>query len=438
MHNKTIEPGLIQVFRGYAFLRLLLVFLSLIGLVFVALDLPAPIDFGVPLGGDPAKENRGRGILAVEFDPTFYTVALGLEVLLLLTYLYWPRLKTRLKSSYLPIGIGFATLALILETYITIPFARLFQPDPFLFILVILLAWQYNLRSVLLFALGTVGLEIILDQLIPVETLNIYRFGPASANTLFYGRMIARTAAFLALGFVITRLMRGQREQREALARANLRLTQYAATQEQLAVIRERNRISRELHDTLAHTLSALTVQLDAVTTVWKDVPTKARQMLDQMLGTTRLGLDETRRALQDLRASPLEDMGLPQALRSLSEDFAKRNALELDMEISDAIEDLAPEVEQSIYRIAQEALENVSRHANARLVKVQLQQQNEAVSLSISDDGRGFDADEIDHQDKFGLQGVRERAEVIGAELEIESHKNEGTRLHLNWKSAQ
>lgn len=435
MQTRSLEPGLLQVFRGYAFLRLFLVLLSVIGPLFIAFDLSAPIDISTPPVIEDPTGKSIRGIFVAEFDSTAYTIVVGVEVLLLFAYLFWPGLQARLKGRYLLLGLAFATLALILETYVTIPFARLFAPDPFLFILLILLAWQYDLRAVILFALSTAGLEIMLDILIPVETLDVYRFSRASASTLFYGRMISRTGAFLVLGFVITRIMRGQREQRQALSEANLRLIQYAATQEQLAVSRERNRISRELHDTLAHTLSALAVQLDAVTTVWKDVPHKAREMLDQMLGTTRSGLDETRLALQDLRASPLEDMGLPGAIRSLSEDFATRNALKLETDIINSIEDLSPEVEQSIYRIAQEALENVSRHANARLVKVQLKQENGDLHLSVSDDGRGFDSSSKDHTEKFGLQGIRERAEMIGAELEIESQENEGTHLSLNWK---
>jgi signal transduction histidine kinase len=202
---------------------------------------------------------------------------------------------------------------------------------------------------------------------------------------------------------------------------------------EQLTISRERNRLSRELHDTLAHTLSALVVQLDAVMAVWEPIPSRAREMLEGMLETTRRGLDDTRRSLRALRAAPLEEMGLALAVRTLTEDFAARNGLSLDLEISEDVGRLSPEVEHGLYRVAQEALENVNQHAGAQHVQVKLGKNNGDLFLIVADDGRGFDTDMDASEQQLGLQGMYERAEMIGARLEVLSEKDKGTTIRLS-----
>jgi signal transduction histidine kinase len=213
---------------------------------------------------------------------------------------------------------------------------------------------------------------------------------------LLAGALFIRTISFILVGYMVVRLMTTQREQRRALAEANTQLAHYAATLEQLATSRERNRLARELHDTLAHSLSGIAVQLEAVKTLWENSPEDAA-MLEQSLATTRSGLTETRRALQALRASPLEDLGLALAVRSLAESVAARSGLALDLEAPERLENLSPDLEQGIYRIVQEALENIAQHANARNVKMQLSQTDGHFTLTISDDGQGFQMESVD-----------------------------------------
>src|SRR4029078_5838718 len=106
---------------------------------------------------------------------------------------------------------------------------------------------------------------------------------------------------------------------------ANAKLVDYASTNEQLAVTRERNRVARDMHDTLAHTLSAVSVQLEAADSVWDSQPQQAHELLQKSLASARAGLGETRRAVRALRASPLDDLGLGLALRDLAESTADR-----------------------------------------------------------------------------------------------------------------
>jgi signal transduction histidine kinase len=254
-----------------------------------------------------------------------------------------------------------------------------------------------------------------------------------SSQMIAIGSLVLRTFSFLIIGFVITRLVSAQRRQRKALAEANIKLVQNAAMLEQLTISRERNRLSRELHDTLAHTLSALVVQIDAVIAVWEPIPDRAHEMLEGMLDTTRKGLEETRRSLRALRAAPPEDMGLALALGSLAKDFAARNGLSLDLEVSEEINNLPPEIEHGFYRVAQEALENIIQHAGAKQVRVALVEKNDRLTLTITDDGRGFDTKTEATEHQLGLQGMYERAELIGAELVVSSEAEEGTLVRLS-----
>jgi signal transduction histidine kinase len=231
--------------------------------------------------------------------------------------------------------------------------------------------------------------------------------------------LFIEVVAFLLVGHMIASLVSVQREQRQRLTEANIRLAQHASTLEQLTVSRERNRLARELHDTLAHSLSGVAVQLEALDTLLEDGSSEVKALLRQTLSTTRSGLNETRRAL---RAGPLDDPGLALALRNLAESVASRGSLKLSLDIQDPLENLSPELEQGIYRVAQEALENVTRHAQASDLQVHLSQSTDCLELTISDNGRGFDLSDVNLSDQFGIRGMRERTEMLAGQLEMES----------------
>lgn len=411
MNRSSVEPGLLRVFRWYAGVRLVLFLLA--GIRFI-------------LG---SGSFRGFGF---NIFPYLWLALLGMA--LLLGYLSWPWLQIRMDRAYLPFGIILASTALILERVFTPSFAiLLWQPDPFLYVLLILVAWQYDFRAVLLFTFGTTGLEIALSVFIPQQITSVELPGVISDRLLLFGFLITRTISFLIIGFIITRLMTAQRKQRRALAEANRNLVQYAATVEQLTTSRERNRLSRELHDTLAHTLSALVVQIDAVIAVWEPIPAKAKEMLEQMLETSRRGLDETRRALRDLRAAPLEELGFALAIRSMAEDFAARHGISLEVDVPEEINRLSPEIEHGFYRVTQEALENVLQHAGAQQVQVKLEREDGALILIVADNGRGFEADSLASERQLGLQGMYERAEMISASLDVNSEMGRGTIVRLS-----
>jgi signal transduction histidine kinase len=233
-----------------------------------------------------------------------------------------------------------------------------------------------------------------------------------------------------SIGIFINLLVSQLRQQRETLREANANLTHYASTLEQLTVSRERNRLARELHDTLAHSLTALSVSLETVKAYFDLDKAKTREMIDVALESTRKGVDETRRALKSLRSSDLEDLGLGLALQRVAESAASRFKLDLELGLPSPMPSLSPDVEQAIYRVAQEAIQNVTSHSGAKKFSLHLAH-NHRTMLTIQDNGIGFDASKS-ASGRFGLIGMRERAELAGGTLKVESAKGEGTKVML------
>jgi len=222
------------------------------------------------------------------------------------------------------------------------------------------------------------------------------------------------------------------REQQSSLERATMRLTHYASTLERLATSRERNRLARELHDTLAHTMSGLSVQLEAVDAYWAVDPKAARSMLDQSLTVAHTGLEETRRALKALRASPLDDLGLALALTSMVRETTANSKLSVELAVMEDLPTLSPDIEQCVYRVAQEAIANTIRHSNAKNLMVKLESREGKLTLTVQDDGVGFNSDKTGDSAGYGLLGMKERAQLAGADLSIKSGLESGTIIKL------
>jgi signal transduction histidine kinase len=299
-----------------------------------------------------------------------------------------------------------------------------------LILLVLLTAWQYPFRHLARY----IAAFSVLDW-----SLTIGILGSGEAELADFTRVVlSRAVIYLLVGYGVTWLRGRQFKQESDLlaanrqqAETNRKLAHYAATVEQLSTSRERNRLARELHDTLAHSLSALTVQIEAINSLWDvDLPA-ARRMLARADETTRSGLTEVRRSLQALRAKPLEEFGLPLALRELAELAARRADLRLDVEIDDLNGALSFDEEQGIYRIAQEALENVVRHARASEVALRLCWENSTLIFSVEDNGVGFATGALDGSDShFGIRGMYERALIAGGALRVVSKPGRGTHV--------
>jgi signal transduction histidine kinase len=193
----------------------------------------------------------------------------------------------------------------------------------------------------------------------------------------------------------------------------------------------ERRRLARELHDDTIQALIALNQRLQ-LAQLAADQP--ATGLLEEMQAMTTQLIADLRRFTHALRPTYLEDLGLTPALEMLVKDTSEAIGTPITFELVGPAGRLAPEVELAFYRMTQEALSNVARHAAASRAAVQLVFAPEQVSLEISDDGRGFVVPESPAEmvpaGHFGLLGLQERAELIGARLDIASQPGRGTRL--------
>jgi two-component system NarL family sensor kinase len=196
-----------------------------------------------------------------------------------------------------------------------------------------------------------------------------------------------------------------------------------------LGAVEERNRLAREIHDTLAQGLTATALQLESADALLDAGPEEAHEPLRRALSLTRSNLEEARRSVLDLRAAPLEGRPLSEALKALVERWEAETGIGARYRAVNGSRPLPPRVEAALYRICQETLTNVARHAAAERVTVRLVATPERVRLVVEDDGRGFDASDVP-EGRHGLVGMRERAEMLGGTLEVRSNPGAGTRI--------
>lgn len=195
----------------------------------------------------------------------------------------------------------------------------------------------------------------------------------------------------------------------------------------EVGAVEERNRLAREIHDTLAQGLTAVSLQLesaDALLEAQAD-PARIRQMVQQALALTRANLEEARRSVLDLRAAPLAGRTLVEALAALAEAAS----LPVDLLVTGGSQPLSPRVEIGLYRLAQEAMNNACQHAQASQIVVKLVATPQLVTLTVEDDGRGFELADVP-DGRFGLVGLNERVKLLNGRFHIESTPGKGTRV--------
>ncbi|MDJ0496716.1 MAG: sensor histidine kinase [Acidimicrobiia bacterium] len=406
MSSPRIEPGLLRIFRWYVAIRL--------GLLLLVL-------WSNQENADPTNPRF----------PEPGIVMFGILLLLLVS----PQAKRVLGRTYLPVALVIASIAPIIESAVNIEgrleagmttneaLADFWMPFFLLFVPLLLIAWQYRYRAVLVFVIGTTLLDLAVTiPLVETQTTNV-----AELSALIVGRGLL----FAFVGLFVVKLMAAQKEARRSLAA-------HSATLEHLATSRERNRLARELHDTLAHSLSGIAVQLEAVKSIWDDEPEQAAAMVNQALESARDGLGDARRAIQALRASSLEELGLEAALAQLGERTVERSGIAVDVTYADNVGDLDPDVENAVYRIADESLTNVARHSGAELATVDLRRRGGRIRLEVIDNGVGFDANGQAPDGHVGIKGMTERAEMVGGSVAVASRPGEGTTVTFEvapWK---
>ncbi len=196
----------------------------------------------------------------------------------------------------------------------------------------------------------------------------------------------------------------------------------------------ERNRIARDLHDETAQALYALTRQLDNFIRSSPNLPAETSAFLKGLVEQTKTISQEVRRFSQDLRPPLLDDLGLLSTIRWLTGDMEHRTRITVKLTVSGIERRLAPHVELAIFRIIQEALRNVEKHASAALVDVGIEFAQGKINIAIADNGKGFklagDVGDLPRDGRLGLMGMKERVNLLGGEITITSEANLGTKV--------
>ena len=221
------------------------------------------------------------------------------------------------------------------------------------------------------------------------------------------------------------------------IAIENARLYERA---QELAVMQERNRLARDLHDAVTQTLFSASLIADALPQTWQADPQQGRELLRELRQLSRGALAEMRTLLLELRPAALIETPLHNLLRQLCEAASGREGLLVNLELAKDCK-LPAEAHIAFYRIAQETLNNILKHSRAKQVTVKLNSrpsnQRQVVELTIGDDGRGFDPTQVP-PDHFGLRNMRERAQAIGAELNVTSKPGHGTQIQVVWENKE
>ena len=201
---------------------------------------------------------------------------------------------------------------------------------------------------------------------------------------------------------------------------------------QKLAAAEERQRLARELHDSVSQTLFTSTVMSESALRQWETNPKKAHDLLTQLQQLCTSALSEMRLLLLELRPASLTQVGLPNLIQQLAATLQSRTNIEISTAL-DEIPTLLPDVQVALYRTVQEALNNIIKHAQATHVIIGLEWVDKQLVLTISDNGKGFDPTTT-KPTSLGMNIMRERAESIGAIIHISSSLGEGTRIQVVW----
>jgi signal transduction histidine kinase len=240
--------------------------------------------------------------------------------------------------------------------------------------------------------------------------------------------MLFSVSLFFILRFVSTWL--SERFMREQLIAAHGQLQQYALQVEDLATVQERNRIARDIHDSLGHALTALNVQLQTVLKLWDVDPSGAKSFLTKAQRLGEIAIKEVRQSVRTLRIEVRQEEPLEKAIAALAEDFRQSTGISVLAKIQ--IETvLSQQIVRAIHRIVQEALTNICKHARATTVEIQLRTTATHVCLCVKDNGAGFVPDFIPKG--FGLQGMQERVAALDGNFAIYSEPKHGCQIVID-----
>jgi len=242
-------------------------------------------------------------------------------------------------------------------------------------------------------------------------------------------------AEFLMFGlslFLVSRLvttLMAERRTQEKLTQAHQQLRQYSLQIEELAAVQERNRIAREIHDSLGHALTSLNVQLQTGLKLWQRNPEEAHAFLEQAQQLGTMAMQEVRQSVSALRADEQPAPPLQETIATLLQEFHQSTGIPIHSTIH-LTTTLSAAVSRTVYRLTQEALTNICKHAEATEVRLDLKTESNQVYLAIADNGRGFSYPQATAG--YGLQGMKERVAAMNGEFYLQTSPGQGCQITI------
>jgi signal transduction histidine kinase len=287
-----------------------------------------------------------------------------------------------------------------------------------------------------LIAIPLVGFAV--ERLTPLKRLGVYvaivvcSISPiglllgnwigAGVNSITVGTAVVFVAVFAQMRLNEQQAREKAEQLMVELEKVNVQLATYATQSEELAMTQERNRLAREIHDNLGHTLTTVNVQIEAAKVIMDSEPDRALDAMNKAQELTQKGLNRVRESVAALRESPVSNRSLNEAIASLVEE-AQSSGIVTEFKMIGEPQTLEHKVALALYRAAQEGLTNVHRHARASRVDVLLEFQPSEVRLEVKDNGVGA----VETTGGFGLLGIRERMQLLGGRLETSSGIGKG-----------
>jgi signal transduction histidine kinase len=356
--------------------------------------------------------------------PIFGLLGVWLFVVLFVQHRFGSRPPLQVTVPLLLFLFGLLESILWLDDSGSLTFILLFIPLRAFHYFAIKVALPLSLGVWLLFAVqsySSIGLG-------PAYSLNLILW--TVALSFLIGRALARQRADASHARTI-QLFR-------ELEVAHRELQIYAAQTEELVATRERNRIAREIHDSLGHYLTAINVQLERAIVLEQHEPTKLAEVLRETKRMAGEALQDVRRSVTTLRTGPLEaspDFSLVESVQQLVANVNVTQSFKLNFVVEGSEENFAYTTRQTLFRVTQEALTNIQKYAEPAQVEIKLCFGEAEARLAVHDDGRGFDTTILANLKPgrlggYGLQGSRERLELLGGYLQVESTPGQGTHL--------
>lgn len=342
-------------------------------------------------------------------------MAVGVIAFMLLGTVGWRYIVSR--KSVIWLKIYFILMAVLFITTFWLENAEtrdgasvLGSPVALLLLQVAVLGWRARW---LMYVATTIPMNVISIFFLPVE-----RVIPQAIPIFFAGGVI----------MLIGHIMVSEERAHELLDQTNHKLTEYATQVEELATVKERNRLAREIHDNLGHYLTAVNMQIEAALAVMESDRPRAKVSLTKAQTLTKEGLAEIRRSIAALRAAPTEDRPLHEAITLLVEEN-RAAGLDIHYQVEGSIRPCSAQVEMTLYRTAQEGLTNIRKHAQATHAELELNyRSDQRVSLKVQDNGEG----KAVSKGGFGLVGIEERVKLLGGSVKVDAIQGQGFTLQV------